>query len=64
MTETTAPPEPTRDELLVAVRVMADMIDDEWPGPLSYAAETWGSAGPEDMPAIRKVEAYLSGQRA
>ena len=54
-------PEPTRDELLVAVRIMAAMIEREWPARLAECTETWGSARPEDMPAIRKVEAYLDG---
>jgi hypothetical protein len=55
---------PSREELLVAARIMADMIEDEWPGPLTHAASTWGTAGtPEQVAAIRKLEAYLDATR-
>ena len=49
----------TREELIAAAEVMADMIDGEWPGPLAYSVDNWGSATPEQMSAIRKLEAYL-----
>jgi hypothetical protein len=58
MSET--PDAPSYDELLIAARIMADMIDGEWPGPLSHSASTWGSASsPEHLGAIKKLEVYL-----
>jgi hypothetical protein len=50
----------TREELLAAAIVLADMIDGEWPGPLSCSVATWGSATPGQLDAVRKLEAYLS----
>jgi hypothetical protein len=55
---------PTREELLIAARIMADMIDGEWPGPLTHATSIWGTAStPEQVDAIRKLEAYLDATR-
>ena len=53
----------TREELLTAAEIMAGMISDEWPGPLTYSVETWGSATSEQMEAFRKLEAYLDASR-
>jgi hypothetical protein len=53
----------TREELLAAAEVLADMIDGEWGGPLSYSVQTWGRVtSPEQMDAIRKLEAYLAAK--
>lgn len=57
------PEEPTREELLTAARILACMVEDEWPGTLVYSASTWGPArSDEDLAAIGKLEAYLDAQ--
>jgi len=54
----------TQDELLVACEVLAEMVLDEWPGPLAYATKTWGRADtPVRIQAMEKLEAYLDAKR-
>lgn len=53
---------PSKAELLLAAAVLADMILNEWGGPLSYAVKTWGCVGsPEQARAVEKLEVYLDG---
>lgn len=53
------------EELLMAAEVLADMIGSEWPDTLSNSVHIWGPpTTPEQMEAIRKLEAYLDARPA
>ena len=53
----------SREELLAAAKIMADMITSEWMGTLTNCIGLFGpDSTPEEMGAIRKLEAYLSSR--
>ena len=56
-------PVPSPEELLLAARLLADMVEGEWPGPLVYSVTTWGGASTDaEIGAISKLQAYLYAQ--
>ena len=57
------PPVPSPEELLLAAKLLADMVEGEWPGSLVYSVKEWGGARTdEEIAAISRLQAYLYAQ--
>lgn len=54
-------PDLTRDELLRVAVLLAGMIEEEWPGPLSYVVCTWGGGTDADRELIDRFDTVCLG---